>query len=569
MIEGLAWMAVANAGLLLATHAIHRRVATEHRSLNGVLFILIHLLLMSSSVLVAGVSGCLTPRALGLSGAAVLGLLLLLREHRTVRLPARLEIGRATAVLAVMIGVRMLLQVWFLCPINGDAVSYHLPKVAEWVRSGAFTREMGVDFCAPFPAGFELIETWWVVFLHHDVLIEMAGVEFAILAFLAVRLLGEGLGLSPKAACLASTLYVLTPTFNLQAISSVNDAPVAALVLSIAALTLHRAHVLLLALPLGLLLGTKATGLYTMPGWFLLAFFNRKQPWLRPGALRAALLVAGTAAAVGVFWYLRNYIWYGSPVHPLRSGDLTYYERLFYIQMGPNLNSLRYNVSEFVTNLIYDDRFGLSPMGTAGAGWGIVPFSVGALALILEIRRDPAFRRAAAAFGVSICFVLLMVKPDAWVARFILFAPALPCIAAARLSESVRPVALLLALGAAFEFTGTLLPQERPTGVMIALMRRPWRERSADALYKLTPPGDPLAVYATLRSKTYLMYGPDFSRRVLYLRVAGPEELAAEMERRGVRFVYVNILRRVQYDFEELVRKGRFRDLGEGYFALP
>jgi len=463
----------------------------------------------------------------------------------------------------------MLVQVWFLAPSNADVLSYHLTKVAEWVQAGRFTREMGPDHHAPFAAGFELIETWWVVFLHHDLLIEMAGVEFAVLAFLAVRLLALQLGLSSKAASLASTLYVLTPTFNLQATSCLNDGPVAALILSLAALIAARAHPVLLLLPFGLMTGIKATGIFTLPGWILLAVLLRREARVRPASLRAALPVAAAALAVGVAWYLRNLLWYGSPIYPLNLGSDTYYGRLYRIQTGPELLSLRYNLAYFVSSLIYDDQAGLTAISVKTAGWGIVAFSIGILAFLNEVRKDREFRWIAVAFGVSLLTVFLMVSNNHWNARFVLFFPALLCIAAARWAESQRPVALLLALGAAIEFAGTLLPQEYPSRRMLELVRQPWRERSAAYLHAGTPPGEPLGVWARLRSQTYPFYGPDYSRSVVYLKAARLEDLAAEMKNRGLCFVYVNTYARVQFNLDEMVRQGRFRNLGKGFFALP
>jgi hypothetical protein len=566
MIEGLLWMVFAHGALLLAAHALLRRIRTEQPAMNAVLFVLLHLLLVSGVVLIAGVAGMLRPRPLGVFGAVLLAVLLALREHRTFRLPPKPEIGRPTAVLATLIGFRMLLHVWFLSPSDVDAVSYHLPKIAEWVQRGAFTREMGSDYCAPFPAGFELIETWWVVFLHHDVLIEMAGVEFAVLAFLAVRLLAEGLGMSPRSAFLSATLYVLTPTFNVQSVACLNDAPVAALVLSLVAFVVTRAHPILLALPLGLVAGLKATGLYTLSGWVVVAFLLRKQPFSRPASVRAVLPLAVIALAVGAFWYLRNFVWYGNPVYPVKSGPLSYFERLYYIQVGPSVGSLWGNLGDLVSDLIYDRRHGYSPLSAGVAGWGIVPFSLGALAVLHEIRGDRKMRQVAGGFLISVVTVLLMVKTDAWFARFILFVPALACIAVVRMAERMRPAAVLLALGAGVQFVGTTLPQHHPAEKILSLMKMSWRTRSSAGLFRIDPTEEPVGVYAPLRSPVYLLYGPDYSRRVEYLRVRAPSELAEEMDRRGLRLVFVNILQRPRYEFEELVRRGTFRQVHDNYY---
>ncbi len=562
-------MAVANGALLLGAHAILRRIRTEHSPLNAVLFVLIHLLLVSGAVLAAGLTGFLTPLALGVSGAVVLAALLLLGEHRFLPRPRAPEIGRATAILASLIALRMLLQVWFLAPSNADALGYHLPKIAEWVLAGAFTREMGTDYVAPFPAGFELIEAWWVVFLHHDVLIEMAGVEFAVLAFLAVRLLALELGQSSKTAFLAATLYLLTPAVGLQAVSCLNDGAIAALVLSTAALVVARAHPVLILLPMGLAVGIKSTSVFALAGWALLWFWNRREPRIAPATLKGAVAIAGTALAAGGFWYLRNFVWYGNPLHPVKSGPLSYYERIWYVQVGPDPSSLLHSVGELVTNLVYDAQSGFTPICWGTSGWGIVPFSIGIVALLHQIRDDRPLRAVAAAFLVSMLAVLLMVKPDAWFARFILFVPAILCIAAARMAESMRPVAVLLSLACAAQFAGALLPQDWPSSRYLAMMRLPWRQRSAAGLHEVVLPDEPIGVYATLRSPVYLLYGPDFSRRVVYLRVSGPDRLAEEMERRSLRYVYIYILQRPTYDLEELVKAGRLRRTGKRIFFLP
>jgi hypothetical protein len=51
------------------------------------------------------------------------------------------------------------------------------------------------------------------VFLHHDVLIELAGAEFLLVSFAAVRALAETAGVSPRHAGFAAFLYVLTRGF--------------------------------------------------------------------------------------------------------------------------------------------------------------------------------------------------------------------------------------------------------------------------------------------------------------------------------------------------------------------
>src|SRR5204863_2985827 len=138
--------------------------------------------------------------------AVALALLLLRGAHRRFPRPAAVDMGRWLATLLGIVALRLLLQVYFFSPHMGDAVAYHLPKLGEWIRAGGFTREMGLHPHTTFPAGFELVEAWWVVFPRHDLLIEMAGVEFLALAFSATYALARWLGWGQRTSFLAATL---------------------------------------------------------------------------------------------------------------------------------------------------------------------------------------------------------------------------------------------------------------------------------------------------------------------------------------------------------------------------
>jgi hypothetical protein len=562
MIFGLFWMIVAQASVFLASHVLWRKIRCGDPAVDVVLFLLVRLLLISALVVAAGLTGLLAPLPLGLVCAAALLILLATGQHLHLRRPSRPEIGTATLVLLALLGLRMALQVWFTAPFVGDVHAYHLPKVAEWIRAGGFTREMGLDPCVTFPAGFEIVETWWVVFLRHDVLIEMGGVEFAVLAFAAVVALSRKAGFSPGAAALAGALYLLTPLFNLQAIACLNDAPVAAVVLSIVALTFARVHPAVLFIPLALGAGIKGTAIYALPGVALLAWLQRREPLLRPSSLRWAVSLAVVAAAVGGYWYLRNLVWFGNPTHPMTRGGFDLGG--VHVQAGPHWSSLTRNLHELLGDRIYDRNGSYQADAYRESGWGVLVFSVGILGLILGIREDRSVRVLAAAFGVSLLSVFTLVSTDGWYMRFVLFFPAIVCLGAARLAERSRPIAALVAAVAAIQFVATLIPADTRAPRMAAMAKQPWRERSAapwivgDAL----PPSEPLALYSTLRTTVYMFYGPDFSRRIVYLRVRNAAEMREEMVRQGVRYVYVDLRsHHRKADIDAMVKAGTLRAL--------
>src|SRR5207248_3166058 len=127
------------------------------------------------------------------------------------------------------------------------------------------THEWGLDLRSSFAAGLELIETWWVVFLHHDVLIGMAGLEFLILGAVSMADIAKRLGTTNRFACLAGYLYALTPGLCLQSISCLNDGPVAAVWTATACLILRKAPLALIAVPVALGGGIKAPYFYALP----------------------------------------------------------------------------------------------------------------------------------------------------------------------------------------------------------------------------------------------------------------------------------------------------------------
>ncbi len=574
MALGLAWFLVANAATLLGARAMLRRSATGDPALDAVLFIVLRLLLLSLAILVAGLSGMLAPLPLGLAGAAGLALLVLLGEHRSLVFPKLPAFGALLGAIVAVVAVRLLLQVWFFAPYNSDALSYHLTKVAEWVRAGAFTREMGVDTHAPFPAGFELVETWWVVFLRHDVLIELAGLEFLVLAFASVVALARRAGLGERASLFAGLIYALTPGVHLSATSSLNDVPVAALVLAAAALVAGRARLPWVLLTLGLGMGVKPTFGYALPGIALVAWLVRRGPKAGPAATRLLWTAAGLGIAAGAFWYARNWIWYGNPIHPVGTEGLVGGTGALKIQFGPSLASGFRNLRALLDVRLHDQYIAYGPLLTNISGWGPLAFGVGLLALLVELRSNAALRPLAAGLGLSLLSVLFLVNHDSWFFRFVLFFPALPAIAAASLAARLRPVRVLSAAALAFQFVATTVPVDLPMKHLRVLARMGWRERSMAEAFGARAPEDAVAWWVREpihnRGECYLLYGPDFAKRVVHLRGHTPETILGEMERSGARWLYAardNPPREAVLD--ECVRRGFLRRARGRLYVRP
>jgi hypothetical protein len=523
-----------NLAVLLGSHALLRRVRTGEPSTDAVLFLLLRLALISAIVLLASAARLLSPSWLAAGSVVALAALVWGGEHRRLprfRLP---EVGRGALIFSAVLVLRSLIQVWIFAPFQRDALTYHLPKIGEWIQHEGFTREWGLDLRSTFPSGFELIETWWVAFLHHDVLIEMAGLEFLLLGFLSVCDLSRRMGLAPRFAFLAGLLYALTPGICLQATSCLNDAPAATLWTATAALIVGRVPWTLLILPVALGFGVKPTYGYAIPGLVLLACWWRPRP-----ATRWTLWVAALALAVGSTWYVRNAAVYGNPVHPMGPGGISVQEGYVAQRFGPSLRGLAENLSRVAETRIDDHLGPYDPELPYISGWGLAPFGIGLIAVFLAIRADPSMRRLAVAFGVSLLSVLLLVVFDPWFLRYVLFFPALFAIASAKIVGELPEVSLIAWAALLFEFAGTCVPGAFPFGAVGDLAAQPWRQRTLyphpdlreiDALGFLEHPADEVKIYP--------LYRPDFSRRIVPLRAASPDRLLDALRREGLQYLY-------------------------------
>ena len=540
MILGLLALLVANGATLLGARAVLARVGTGRPAPDAVIFLSLRLLLISAAVVVAGLTRTLGPLGLGLAGAAAGAVFALRGVHRNLPRILPLPWNPWLTLPAALIAARLLLQVWFFAPYSGDALSYHLPKVAEWVRAGAFTREVGVDPRATFPAGFELLEIWWTVFLHHDVLIEMAGVELLLLACASAYALAREFGWSSSCAMGAALATGAVPGLHLQATSCLNDGATAGWIAATAALIAARVHPGVILMAVGLGTGTKPIFAFALPGLILFAFLSRRDPASPPPGKAAVGIVAGAGLLVGAFWYLRNLILFGNPIHPMGSTGMATVTGLPLQRFGPGATSLVENLRSLVDVRITDHAAPLSASHFAVAGWGALVVAIGVPAVIYIARTEERLLRLTLSFLVSMFCVWSLVLFDPFSARFVLFVPLVPCLAAARLVERHRFALPLAALALGLQFWRTFLPAEidRPTAARLA--RSSWKERHASPVPVDDPPT--IGYLSDFSGTPYWLYGPGYARRVVYLRGETFDALMASMRENQVRVVALGVL---------------------------
>jgi len=570
VIAGLVAMAAANAAVVLGAASLLKAVRTGQAALDAVLFLLLRFLLISAAVLAAGACGVLTPAGLGIPSAVALVALLATRRLRDLKELRWPQPGRAVAIVGGIVALRLLLQVWFIAPHLGDPLAYHLPKIAEWVRAGGFTREMGVHPHVTFPAGFELLETWWVLFLRHDVLIEWAGAEFLVLGYFAVAALARSAGAPEREAGLAGLLFALSPTFHLSATSCLNDTPASALIAATMALASAGVHPALLLAAAGLGLGIKPTYGFALPGMILLAWICRKSGGLAPPRRFPAAALAAGALIVGAFWYARNLVWFGNPFYPLGSAGFVDPTP---VQFGPRFLSLPENFVELIDRRVYDHSTLYGANADYMTGWGGAAFACGLIALPVSMARSPKFRAIGAAFLAALVSTLLLVQSDPFCLKYVSWFPAVLCVGAVLLADRIPGIVPVAWATLAFALVGTCLSYDFRREHLRTAIAQPWKERSAAAFaygrITLDVPDPAVGYFGGPTGAAYLLYRPDYSRRVAYLRAKTEDALLQEARREGVAVLFApGPTADQQRILENAVRQGGLRPLKSPFYAV-
>jgi hypothetical protein len=567
------WMLLANGAVLLGSRRLVSVFGTGRPAADTVLFLIFRLLLISAVVLLAGAFRALTPWVLGLAGTVAAALLIARGTHREF-LPVW-KIPNCPAIyLLSALAIRMLLQTWFLSPFLGDVTSYHLPKVAEWVTKGTIFVDGGPDPRAWFPAGFELIEAWWVVFLHHDVLIEMAGIEFLALGAASAALIASRLGLSLPASLLAAAVYASVPGMMIPSVFALNDPASAATIVATAALLFEQVHPALLLTAVGLGLGIKPTYGFAAPGLLLLWFWLRKSRELlrrASPAPRAIWAVAVLALAIGSVWYLRNTVVFGNPIYPAGTDALVFGEKKQLDRLGPSPSKFARNLSDLLDRRILDNRNAVNGMVENIAGWGVGAFAFGLVGLLAACRTSRPWGILAAGFSVSLVSILALSDNDPWVMRFILFFPAILSVAAAHLTTEIRGLMMPLVVLTGLNLVGTVFTEDLPMEACRRVTESNWKDRSLASEWIPDVPFKRVGCYGDISSMAYLLYGPDLSRTVYYLRPSTADELIRSMQDRQLSALYATS----KYDrngwgarLDECVRSGRLRQLQGPWYVL-
>ena len=611
MLLGLASWATSAVFVLSASFAVQRHLRADRSVLNGMAFLFLTIFTTTLFMLVMGLLGWLSPLPILISSAFGIAALLLvapgrecIRELRQGLPAARTALGQwwgglpiwlrwLSALTAALSVIRFAFLIWALPPFVWDSLSYHLTNIAHWIQVGRIeTFDIPVTRIYN-PANYEVLASWFTVFLHHDTLVEAAGLPAYLLAMVAVYASARGLSRSRTASMLGALAYASTPAVILAATGTKNDIHLSAYYLTALALvidlsvrrpaaggasSLNRLTLLLLVFMLAL--GTKTYILHLLPGLVVIPLLVRRGPdggsnmiaHLRMARRELAskeragriLLIGMIASALFLagFWNIRNWLATGNPFYPydvLLAGNTVF--------AGPE-SEFRFDVRELAANLenlagkFGDWRDPIRPDLPNTTGWGWFAYVIGLPALVWAVVRRPRALPLVLCFILSFLFVMLSTGPSPWNMRFVIWFPAIFSLCFAELVDSFPtklPLQTRVGLAVYFvmllglNFVATLNYNRVSAQEFQEMLELPTLERHA-ALFRdnmpepyanaieLVPPDATLGFNVSGNGFIYPLYRADYSQQIVYVPFQPSdscETIAARMEARGTRYLLV------------------------------
>lgn len=207
-----------------------------------------------------------------------------------------------------------------------DGNSYHLTYLAQVMQTHSIHDvASSLPWLPGYPKGGEFIQLWSTVIIKRDFFTDLAQIPFLVLAVYSLYQIAVLLKVKKNHARFAGLLFVFLPIVLNQLKTTYVDVMLTSLFFASLAVLLQKKlsklDLVLLGALFSLLISVKSTGflfvaivaplllwkLYvyrrTSPGSFI---YNYIKP----------LLLVAVPTIFGLYWYIKNYVLYGSPIYP-------------------------------------------------------------------------------------------------------------------------------------------------------------------------------------------------------------------------------------------------------------
>jgi len=594
---------------LAVAYLVSRRMRSSRVIIDVIVYIFLWIFFVTLQLLIVGLAGFLAAGPLGLLSVIGLMIILSISPFRRELLLLKDDFAQlrdllgcwwqelpkwvravTVAFLAITI-LRVIFLTWALPPFVWDSLTYHLTNVAQWIqvhRIAVFDTPVQRIFTA---ANYEVLATWFAVFIHHDAIIELSGLPAYLLAGFSIYAIGLSLDLPAWASWIAAMAYLSTPALTLAITGTKNDPLMAGLYLMSFAIVIHVSRRALkpgldddfgplIALVMGLLyaIGTKAYIIHQIPGLVLTAvvfsfiagdgWFWCRVPGMALSELRRrgssytifVSFLIGSALFLGSYWYMRNWILMGNPVYPygVEIGTIEVLEE--------RKSSFKLSPERFFDNLkLFVSKFGdkqarITPDLSDTTGWGWIAYGMGIPAAIWALIRRNNYRIVAAGFLLSFLGLMLSSPTSPWNMRYMIWFPALFALAIGLVFswlDAIPKVGTLLRGLFIFTMSMDLLMVMNYNLVKVSTFNRmlslPVLERDAALLHVHVPeeyesvieyvPVEAILGYNVSENGfVYPLFRSDFSQEIVYIPIAADdscEQIAQAMEARGTRYLLV------------------------------
>lgn len=638
-----AW-ALASAFVLAASYLVHRQLRSSRSALNVVGFLGLSIFTITLMLMIMGLAGLLTATAVALASGVGLGVLLGLPATRRDLKRAQVDLLSfseslsllwadlprwlrwLTAAFVAISVLRFAFLIWALPPFVWDSLTYHLTNVAHWVQAGRIEL-----FDTPMvriytPANYELLAAWFAVFLHHDVVIEAAGIPGYLLAVAAVYASARTLDASREASWLAALAYAATPALLIATTGTKNDPHMAGYYLALLAFGLDIARrgrrdrsggllgsLVMSALFLFLAVGTKAYIAHILPGlllimlaagwqeggigWIAARLRAAKSEWRRTTGNRRALLLLILVAGlfVGGYWNSRNWLLTGNPFYPY--GVQVEGERM---AQGPH-NDILLDLERAQANFASlahkfgDHQAPIRPDLVDVTGWGWFVYVLGIPVSLWALLRERRSWPLAAGFSLSLALIFFSIRPSPWNLRYILWFPAVFALMFAFWWDRLPTRSALLRWGFGLLFASAIglnlaatlnynrvSPEEFDTVVATSVWQRGSARSGltvprhyANAL-QMAPADQVLGYNVHGNGFIYPLFRPDFSQQLAYVPMSPTtdcREVADRMQDAGTRYLF---MAPEHTDDQVIARANECGEMGdhilervEGFYVIP
>lgn len=247
-------------------------------------------------------------------------------------------VGWLAIAMAGTLWLLLLVVAWMRPVYDWDGLYYHLPAIHGWCEAGrvAWIHDSpDVPFVNGYPMAVEVLGFLTARIAGHMRLVDAGNLWFWPQGFLGLVLAARAVGARGGWAWAAGLTLFSSPMFLAQSITAYVDPAFACAVIGTMGVLpwalrnpASWSWTILLGLQLGLMVGAKGLGVPFVVVATVLWVSLRTWDRLPLGSTLAHLAgAAGVALAIAGFWFVRNVVEVGNPIHPIR---LAFFGRIWF-----------------------------------------------------------------------------------------------------------------------------------------------------------------------------------------------------------------------------------------------